>query len=486
MKKLIQSLAIAFLVISCQSKQKTESRTETATVTATETAPASPADLSQQSRYETQLGGKTVRKETLKNGIKLYFIQDNSLPRVAISAFYRFGSQQDPKDLDGLTSLTASMFEYGTARRNATQIADEFADLGSEFSNSVSYDYAVFESSTLSTKATPMLELFLDVLTRPTFPENEFKKVKEQYLISIKKRSEDAGSYASSKLNEFIYVGHPYAREINGNEVTVSKIQVQNLKTFFNSYFVPSNMSFVVVGKFDSLYQNLVQMKLESVPARKSAEVNWVSTADNIGTRIQVYDKKAARQSEIRFGHVGLNRNHPDFLTMRLANVILGGGFESRLNQRVRDDLGLTYSISSGFDVRKGRGPFVISTFTKHESMGKTLDESMKVFNQFVEKGINEKELQAAKNLLKGQFPRALETPDKLAFNILLLDHYEVPLSYLGQFNKLIDDIDLAQVNAAVRKHLKPDNLRIVILTSKEAVADQLKAIKDYETIEVP
>lgn len=483
MKKTIQALVLSSLVIGCKSKPVKES---TAAAAPTSKPTAMTKDVFQEPRFEIQMGGKTVRKETLKNGIKLYFVQDMSLPRVAMSAFYRFGSQQDPRELDGLTSLTSSMLEYGTSKRNATQIADEFGDLGGEFSNSVSFDYSVFEASTLSTKANSLLDLFMDVLTRPTFPENEYKKVREQYLVSIKKRSEDASSYASTKINEFIYNGHPYAREINGTEASVSKIKVQNLKTFFNSYFVPSNLSFVVVGKFDALFQNLVQVKLETIPERKSGELNWVSTTDNMGTRVRVYNKKSAKQTEIRFGHVGLERSHPDFLTMRLANVVLGGGFESRLNQKVRDDLGLTYSISSGIDIRKGRGPFIVSTFTKHETLQKTLAESMKVFNEFVDKGITEKELQSAKNLLKGQFPRALETADKLAFNILLLDHYGVPLSYLNQFNQLIDEITLDQVNAAIRKHMKPNDLRIVILTNLEAVKDQMAPIKDYETIEVP
>ena len=116
---------------------------------------------------------------------------------------------------------------------------------------------------------------------------------------------------------------------------------------------------------------------------------------------------------------------------MRLANLILGGEFASRLNQHVRDDLGLTYSISSEIDSRKFAGTFEISTFTRNEKVTETLLTTYQDVQKFIAEGINEKELRAAKSFLLGQFPLALETVDRLGYQLILLRAYGISDDYL-------------------------------------------------------
>jgi zinc protease len=164
-------------------------------------------------------------------------------------------------------------------------------------------------------------------------------------------------------------------------------------------------------------------------------------------------------------------------MELRLANLILGGGFVSRLNSKVRDDLGLTYSIFSQFDTKKQRGTFVISTFTRNDKVGETIKNTREIFSQFVAQGITEPELAAAKAVLTGQFPMAIETTDRLALNLMLLRLYGVSDSYLKNFLKDVNAITVAQVNEAIHKHFSVENLKTVVYADQSKVGKQLKAL---------
>ena len=195
-------------------------------------------------------------------------------------------------------------------------------------------------------------------------------------------------------------------------------------------------------------------------------------------TKMKFFTKPNLKQTQIRLGQRGIPRNNEDFLKLRLANEILGGGFSSRLNQKIRDDLGLTYSIGSSIDARSDRGIFIVSTFTKNETAGKTLTETLAVFQEFVENGVNETELRAAKNLLIGQFPKVIETPDRLASTYMFLDFYGVPRSYLSDFIKNLEKISLTEVNEVIKKYYHPRNFRIVVYGDENIVMPQLSDFK--------
>jgi len=116
-----------------------------------------------------------------------------------------------------------------------------------------------------------------------------------------------------------------------------------------------------------------------------------------------------------------------------------------------------------------------ISTFTKNQSVGQTISEALKVLEEYVAKGVNENELRAAKNLLIGQFPKSIETADRLASNYLFLDFYGIPRTYLTNYNRNVEEITLNEVNDVIKKYYSPRNLRVVIYGDDKAISEQLK-----------
>ena len=282
-----------------------------------------------------------------------------------------------------------------------------------------------------------------------------------------------------------LFGSHPYGRSIVGTMKQVSNLSKKNVIQHYLRYYRPNNSILVVVGKFDGDFEKKVETSFGLWAKREVPKEVLETPKVAPGLRVRVVEKAGLTQAQIRFVGLGIKRQDDDFMALRLANTILGGAFASRLNDKIRKELGLTYSINSSFDSRIERGPFEISTFTKVESIDKVVSETVKLYREFVAKGVTSEELARAKGYLKGIFPQAIETVDKLGFNLVLLRLYGIPDRYLTHYIYDLDAVSVSQVNAAIRKNMHPDDLSIVIHAPKETT-EGLKAFgSQYDVITV-
>lgn len=405
--------------------------------------------------------------ETLPNGLKIYFIQDNSLPLIDIQLLIPVGAFQQPKGQEGLASLTARVLDKGTHKKGALEIADAIADAGSDFSASVGHDFSMLSTQALVTQLDVVLELSSEILFYPTFPQEEIDREKQQMLVQLKSKQDRSGSYADTLFYESFFKGHPYGLDLLGTPQTLQSIDRKAIVDYYKKYYQPRGARLAVSGKLTPEIEEKIRKQFS----------NWIASATyekpNVTFRPlkpetlnQKVDSPHKAQTEIRIAFPGIARSNKDFLALRVINEVLGGSFASRLNQRVRDDLGLTYSIHSYVDARDQGGMWAISTFTKNETSEKTVAEIKNVISQLLEEGIQESELEAAKNLVKAQLPRALETSDKLAYNLIALDFYGVSRDYLFNFNQDVDRMTVSQLNSVMRKYLRLDEMRTFVFST--------------------
>lgn len=417
-------------------------------------------------------------EKTLANGLTVLYIKDESLPYISYSLLIKGGASTDPADASGLTSFVADLLDQGTAKRNATQVADELASIGAEFSASVTSDYALFGTSALSSDADPLLNLFSEIITQPSFAAEEVERATKRTVAQLRKRVDSPEAFVDLAWEDSIFgANHPYAKPVSGTVSSVEKLRRKNIIQHYLKYFRPNNSILAVVGKVTPEIKQKVETAFSTWEQKKINLVTLPDVPKVEGTQVVLVNKPGLVQSQIRIGHGGIRRNNDDFLTLRVANTILGGAFSSRLVNHVRRDLGLTYSISSGFDARQGQGVFEISTFTKNQTLGKTIDETMNVVRTFTEKGVTPAEVEQAKGYLAGMFPTSIETAEKLAFNLMVLRVYGISDSYLRNYLSDLSDVSADDVNKAIKKYIDPSNVKVVVFSSNE-VAPQLKAIK--------
>lgn len=417
------------------------------------------------------------KEVVLENGLKIIFIHDASLPRVSLTTLIKSGVMQDPRGLEGLNAMTASLLEQGTQTKSANQVADAFGQMGTDIAIAPSAETTLIFSDALSTSADELLKVYTDVIMNPSFSDAEINRVRARVLASLQKKIDDPSSYASSKMDELIFGTHPYAFEDYGTIASIRKIRKQDILRHYLTFFRPNNASLAVVGSFDSDFEEKVKTTFAAWTKRKQPTLKIDRPPENSPLAVTLLTKKGLQQAQIRFGQLGIKRTDADYLKLRVANEVLGGSFASRLNQRVRDDLGLTYSVGSSYQSLADSGAFNIQTFTKNETVGRTIEETTKVLEDVLEKGITEQELKAAKNQIIGQFPQAIETSDKLAYNLLMFDFFGVPVSYLTDFNKNINSMSLGDVNQALKRHLDPKTLKVLVYADP-SVASQLKTYK--------
>jgi zinc protease len=425
---------------------------------------------------------RPVEEKTLANGLRILFIKDDSLPRISFHMMVMSGSAQDPVGAEGLTDMTLSLLETGTAKKNALQIADDFAQLGSSFGESATNDYVMLSTAGLAESKEKLLALYSDVILSPAFSAAEVERKRSQTLAEIVQMQDQPTEYAGLLFDRQLYGKHPYATPVVGTADGVKSLTRSQIIKHYFAFYRPNNAMLAIAGNFDSKFQQLVEKTFAGWSSGPVEKTKPSVPADGTQVDMTLFTKPGLQQTQIRMGFVGIGRMNPDFLKLRLANLILGGAFASRLNQRVRDDLGLTYSISSQFEAKNGTGSFEISTFSRNEKAGEAIKNTVQVTKEFQDNGATDKELMSAKNLLVGQFPAAIETVDRLAFNLLALRLYGVPDAYLVNFFDNVNSIRLKDLNETIKKHFKADQLKIVVFADEKAVQGQFK---DYPQLKV-
>ncbi len=424
------------------------------------------------------------KEVNLENGLKIIFIRDITLPRVSMTLLLKTGSMQEPSTQPGLNALTAYLLEQGTQTRGANQIADEFGQMGSNLDISPGADVTTIYSDSLTSTSEDLLSLISDVAMNPAFKDAELVRMRSQVIAGLKKKIDNPSSFTDEKMDQFLFGEHPYGRDVNGTIEGVKGISKQDIIKHYLTFYRPNNATLAVVGQYSDDFEKRVSDVFGKWTKRSIPVVGVTAPPAIEKLEMRLYVKKGLQQTQIRVSELGIQRVDPDFLSLRLGNEILGGGFASRLNQKVRDDLGLTYSIYSNFDARKDRGSFDISTFSKNESAGKAFDETLKVLNDYIAVGAAETEVAAGRNQLVGQFPRAIETADRLAYNLLVLDFYGISFDYLTDYNKNVHELSMKKVNEAFKRHVDGNKIKAVIY-GNESVIPQFEKYNP-EIIKIP
>lgn len=462
MTKLISSLSLLLVVTSltsCSSSPKADKA-------AAAKGPVKETVVRSAGSFQM----RPYKQVVLENGLKLYFVRDTSLPRLSFTLLVKSGTLQEPKGFAGLNSLTANLLEQGTQTRSAMVLADELGSLGTALDIEANSDFTTIYADALTTGADKLLNLFADVTMNPAFKDAEIGRLKSQMVAALKKKVDDPSRYADSRMDAFLYGEHPYSRDVLGDIASVSKIKKQNIIRHYLSFYKPNNASLAVVGNFTDEYEKNVEAAFAKWTKRKTPEVTWSAPPPVESVQVKLIVKKGLQQTQIRLSSIGVARNNDKFLPLRLSNETLGGGFASRLNQKVRDDLGLTYSIYSGFDARKDTGSFEISTFSKNESAGQTLQETLNVLQDYSKTGANDSETAAGKSQLIGQFPRVIETADRLAYNLMVLDLMGIPADYLSNFIKNVSRLKSKAAHESFTQVVDPTKIKILVYGDEKII----------------
>ena len=412
-----------------------------------------------------------------ENDLQYVAVPDKSIPYLNIQMLIKTGAAQNPIARSGLSGILAAMMDKGTKNKSAKQIAESLALIGADFSAYSDYDYTVFNISGLPEYQDEILNLFSEIILQVSFDEKELDIIRKNVLANIKSKADDPSDFVEQVYEQKLFENSNYGNPLLGRAIDVKSLSKKELMQFYLKYYRPNNAAISVSGMYEADYLNKVKNAFASWEKQELPSSTSANTLIDKNQEILLVDKEDLTQSQIRFGHLGIPRNHPDFLKLRLANTILGRGFSSHLVDEIRDNRGLTYSISSDFSSLKDTGSFTVSSFSRLEKTSELISTSLDIVKRYQKNGMTEQELERAKAIVLGAFPQAVETPQNLARNLLLLRMYGIDDNYLKNFVRDLNSIELDQVNKAIAEHIRPEKIQIVVYSKAQAVEADLKKI---------
>ncbi len=418
-------------------------------------------------------------KARLANGLTLLLMEQHEVPLVSLHAVIKAGSLADPDGREGLALLTAQLLRRGTATRNAAQISSELDFIGATLEVGGDPDRAFLAAEFMQKDTATALELLSDLLRQPKFEAAEVEKLVKQTVDGIKAEKEEAQAVLGRYYAGALFGAHPYSRSPDGDERSVAAITRADVAAFYDRHYGPETTLIAVVGDFATAdMQKALEARFGGWASRnRTAPPTPPAPTPVAGRRLLLVDKPDSTQTYFAIGNVGIPRNHPDRTTIELVNLLLGGRFTSWLNEALRINSGLTYGARSRFTQRLVAGPFAISSFTANTNTVKAIDMALDVLARLHRDGVNETQLQSAKDYLKGQFPPRIETSDELAPLLADLEFYGLDDREVNELFARIDAVSTADVRRVIDRHFPKDNL-VFTLIGKAAEIEP--AVKKY------
>lgn len=418
----------------------------------------------------------------LENGLEILLFKDQQLPYTTLKMVVGVGDVHDPEGLSGLNTMVVSLLDKGTSTKSATQIADTLDQMGVYFSASSSKDFTSISSGGLSKYRNEILKEFSELVLTPKFSNKEVTRQKKQFKAQLSKVSDDPKSLIGVASQAIIYGDHSYGKNASPKYSSLKNMNGILVRAHYKKYFAPNNAKMAIVGNFDQAYIDEVKAAFSKWQGGATPKVVNSVQLPVEKQQVVLVNKPGTKQTQVRFMHEGIKKNNPDYIKLKVANLIVGGGFSARLMSEVRVKRGLSYGAYSGFAANKFGGTFNVSTFSRHDKLGELIKVTLDTLKNFVEGGVTKEELNTAKAQVRGQFPILIETPEKLADNILILSQYGIDRKYLDSYISEINSLSLSEANKLIKKYYHPDKMKIVLVSTESEIKDQLKGF-DYEKV---
>ena len=425
---------------------------------------------------------KTVKipdtyKFKLNNGIECIGTKFDETPKVIINIEIEGGelAHNDIKKL-GLASITAQMMDESTQNYTAEQIEAELDKLGSTINFSADDEATTITVTALKKNLDATLKILEEILFRPAFKEDDFKRIKKQFRESIKQEDKQPEQMASKAYYYVLYGENVFG--LAPSVKTVDNITLNDVKDYYQKYYSANLAKISIVG---DLTEQEAKQKLEFLNKWENKNVSITPPplpSEPKDGQSFIVNKPAAPSSVIMMGYPSLKFDaYGDYFKNKIANFAFGGNFNSRINLNLREEKGYTYGIYSRFSGDKYKGEFTISSSVKRPATIASVAEVLKEFKNYVEKGITDKELEFTKNSLLNSEALKYESPFQKASLLSTMIKYNLDNNFSAKQNEILRNITKDEVNAQIKKYFLPNKMNTIMVGDKTVIEMQLERL---------
>lgn len=407
---------------------------------------------------------------TLKNGLKVFVVENKKIPRVAFSLVLDNDPVLEGKNA-GYIDAAGQLMRTGTKSRTKDKLDQEIDFIGATLTTSSSNVYG----ASLKKHINKLLDLMSDVVINPNFTQPELDKIIKQKLSSLAAQKDEPNAIAARVKDVLFYSKeHPYGEPTT--EETVKSITLDMCKNYYDTHFHPNISYLAIVGDINKKEaQKLVEKYFGKWQSKDVPKSTYQTPKAPVVNKVALVDRANSVQSVITVGYpIELKKNSEDVIKATLVNTILGGSFGSRLFKNLRETHGYTYGAYSSLTSDQFIGAFSASASVRNSVTDSALTEIMNELKKIRNEKVPEEELQMIKNYMTGSFARSLENPQTIANFAINIERYRLPKDYYKNYLKNLNAATSDELLATAKKYIKPNNAYLLVVGNGEEIAKNL------------
>jgi zinc protease len=416
-------------------------------------------------------------RSQLPNGLTIWTVHVPSAAVVNVHLLVDAGAAAEDEGRAGVAALTAQLQVTGTRRLDASAFAEATERLGIEVSSESSWDSARAAFQSLPQHAPEGIELLAEMVREPRLDAGEFERLKAERLADILQAHADPGRLADEMFLRHVFdASTPYRRPSAGGADTVESLTLEDVRAFHETHWRPGTAHLIVAGPVEhgeieaAATQHLGDWT-GSGPGHRTFE-----PAAGGGRRVVLVDRPGSVQSELRIGHLGINRKSDRYFPALVLGALLGGVFGSRLNLRLREELGYTYGARAGFDPRRAVGPFSAGTAVQTDVTADAIRETVEQLTMVRDAAPGDAELHEVRDYLVGVFPLRFETTGGVAMAMEPLAVYGLPDDYWQTYRRNLEAVGPDDIMQAAVDLIHPDQLLMLVVGDASKVRADIEA----------
>src|ERR1700722_16981961 len=385
-------------------------------------------------------------------GIEAWFVQDSTVPLIAMEYAFGGGATQDPADKPGVGNMVADLIDEGSGDLDSKTFHERLERRAIELSFASTRDHFRGSLRMLKDNKDEAFDLLRMALTSPHFDSSDVERIRAQIISGLRRDTSRPSALASRKFLEIAFGDHPYGRTASGTLESVPRINVADMKDYVRRVLAKDTLRVAVVGDVDpATLGKLLDHTFNGLPAKASRPP--VADVEAAQPPQRAFIPLDVPQTVVTYGGPGLKRDDPNFMAGYVVNHILGGGtLSSRLYSEVREKRGLAYSVYESLLWMDHSPLFLGNTGPRADRAGETVEAINKEGRRMAEDGPTQQELDEAKSYLKGSQMLALDTSSKLAAGLLQYQLDKLPIDYIEKRNGIVDAVTLDDARSAARR----------------------------------
>lgn len=405
---------------------------------------------------------------SLKNGMKLYLLEDHELPLIDVYTMVQTGRIYDPLDKIGLAAITGSVLRTGGYKGvSGDQLDQILARKAAKLESSLSTEAGFVYLSVYKDDLDWGLKHLNGLLRKPAFAAKKLRLKKAQMLEKYRRRYDNPIQLAIRQFRPMIYGKNSrWSRFVTPK--TLKAITRKDVQAFHQRYFVPNQMRMAIVGSFHTPTLLKKLKTLFGAKVWKASKVVFPKVTPmprRVKPAIAVVPRRIP-QSVILVGHLGPRRHSKGVIAGKVMNYILGGGgFSSRLMTEIRSNRGLAYFAGSQLSTGRDRGLFLAYTGTRPQTTGKALKVLLQQLRKMSKKpAITKQELELARKTFLNRFVFLFNSPAQIVYRRMSNDFLGFPADYLQTYRKALQALTVADVEKAARQMIDPSQFAILVV----------------------